>query len=69
MQVEASYTVEMAVLMVCLLLAILLPIYVSYNLYAQVKETSLYVQEQKMRGEDTIRLFREAEKYKEDLKK
>ncbi len=52
---EASYTVEIALLMPLILLAILLPVYAGYALYEEVKNTSVYVQEKKSCAEDKIR--------------
>ncbi|MBO5373515.1 MAG: pilus assembly protein [Lachnospiraceae bacterium] len=68
MRLEASYTVEAALLMPLLFLAILLPVYAGYSLYAEVKNTSVYVAEQKEFAEDTIRKLKLAEELWEEIK-
>lgn len=40
-RLEASYTVELALLLPVLLFALFAPVYLGYNLYGQVKEASV----------------------------
>ena len=65
---EASYTMEMALLMPLLLLAVLLPIYSGYGLYEEVKGTSVYVGEKKSCAEDSLRALKMAGELWEEYK-
>lgn len=63
---EASYTVEIALLMPLILLAVFLPIYAGYNLYGEVKKASVYVQEKSSCAEDVIRGMKTAKEFWEE---
>ena len=65
MQREASYTVELALLMPILFLAVLLPIYTGFRLYEKTQEVSVYV-EREYHPEEGIRMRQIKKELQED---
>lgn len=55
---EGSYTAEMALLLPVILLALLLPVYTAYDMYAEVKASSAYYWDEEFCAEDRIRGMR-----------
>lgn len=65
---EASYTVEMALLLPLLLLTLLLPIYMGYEMYEMTKEESVNGWKDSFCAEKQVRKVRFAEDIWEELK-
>lgn len=55
---EGSYTVEMALLLPVILLALLLPVYTAYDMYDEVKADSAYDWDEEFCAEENIRKMR-----------
>lgn len=67
-KIEASYTVELSLLMPVILLTMFLPIYKGYELCKEVKENSVYVWEDAFCPEEKIRKIKIAENLLEEIK-
>ncbi len=59
---EASYTVEIAMLAMVIMLTLFLPIYAAYDLYEETKQASVSGWDNDFSAETKIRMWRLAEK-------
>lgn len=55
---EGSYTVEIALLMPVILLTLLLPIYMAYDMFAEVQASSEYYWDEEFCAEEIVRGMR-----------
>lgn len=55
---EASYTVEMSLLLPIILLALFLPVHLGYELYGQTREASELCWDEAFCAEETVRLIK-----------
>ncbi len=67
-KMDASYTVEITLLLPLLILAMFLPIYKAYDFYGEVKKDSAYVWQKDLKPEEKIRKMKFAKEIWEDLK-
>lgn len=67
-QWEASYTVELSLLLPVILLTMLLPIYTGCHLYEEGKKTSVCSWDETFCAEDKIRVIKFAGEVWEELK-
>lgn len=68
MRQEASYTVELSLLLPVILLALFLPVHLGYELYGQARTASVSCWDEAFCAEGTVRKIKFAENIMEELK-
>jgi len=67
-RLEASYTIEMTLLLPLIFLAMFLPVYMAYDFYEEVREDSAYVWQTELKPEEKIRKMKFAKDVWEDIR-
>lgn len=67
-RLEASYTVELTLLLPLIILAMFLPVYKAYDFFDEVKQDCAYVWQKDLEPEKKIRKIKFAKELWEDIK-